>query len=176
MAYLGSVSKGLTNGEDLTAEPHFRSLCLTRVNPHELDNQLQDANKKITSSPPIYQKEGRGWILDEILYMDLSIAQYTPLKKSSYIPLPKKLNTKKAINDVKILTANILCGQFLHLFIPCIHWKDNPERLHHYQRFQDELNFDGIGFPLAIDEVGKFERQNNISINVFGFEDVLFPI
>ena len=50
------------------------------------------------------------------------------------------------------------------------------ERLYHYQHFQDELDFSGIEFPVTVDEIGKFERQNNISVNKFGFEDVLFPL
>ncbi|XP_028408129.1 uncharacterized protein LOC114530722 [Dendronephthya gigantea] len=54
--------------------------------------------------------------------------------------------------------------------------KQSAERLHHYQQFQDELDFAGIEFPVTVDKIGKFERQNNISINVFGFEDVLFPL
>ncbi len=49
------------------------------------------------------------------------------------------------------------------------------EKLHH-QQFQDELDFTGIEFPVAIDKIGKFEHQNNTSVNVFGFEDVLFPL
>jgi hypothetical protein len=46
----------------------------------------------------------------------------------------------------------------------------------YYQQFQDELDFSGIEFPVTIDKIGKFERQNNISVNVFGFEDVLLTI
>ena len=42
--------------------------------------------------------------------------------------------------------------------------------------YKNELNFDGIEFPVTIDKIEKFERQNNISVNVFGFEDVLFPV
>ncbi len=101
------------------------------------------------------------------------IAQYTPLKGSSYIPLPRKLKTKKAIinvknNDNKCFMWSILAG---------IHSTSrDSERLHHYQQCQDELDFTGIEFPVAIDKIGKFERQNNISVNVFGFEDVLFPL
>ncbi|XP_028416042.1 uncharacterized protein LOC114539623 [Dendronephthya gigantea] len=47
---------------------------------------------------------------------------------------------------------------------------------HHYQQFQDELDLAGIEFPVTVDKIEKFERQNNISVNVLGFEDVLFPI
>jgi hypothetical protein len=45
----------------------------------------------------------------------------------------------------------------------------HPERTHHYQEFQDELNFDGIEFPVTTDKIGKFERQNNISSECIWF-------
>ena len=89
------------DGEDLITEPHFRSLCMKTVNQHELENQLEEAKQKITQSLVLFQKEGSGWVLDEILHLDLSIAQYTPVKGSSYIPLPTKLKTKKAIINIK---------------------------------------------------------------------------
>ena len=54
--------------------------------------------------------------------------------------------------------------------------KQTAERLYHYQQFQDELDFSGIEFPVTVDKIDKFEKQNNISVNVFGFEDVLFPL
>ncbi len=71
------------------------------VDQHELHNQLEEAKQKITQSLVLFQKEGSGWVLDEIVHLDLSITQYTPLKGSSYIPLPRKLKTKKAIINVK---------------------------------------------------------------------------
>jgi hypothetical protein len=49
-------------------------------------------------------------------------------------------------------------------------------RLNHYKEFENELDFTGIEFPVTVDKIGKFEKQNNISVNVFGFEDVLFPL
>ncbi|CAB3990349.1 Hypothetical predicted protein [Paramuricea clavata] len=71
------------------------------VNAHDMEKQLQEACSKITDSLVIYQKEGSAWILDKIIYLDLNMAKYTLLKGSSYISLPKKLNTKKAIINVK---------------------------------------------------------------------------
>jgi hypothetical protein len=80
--------KPKVDGEDLFSEPHFRSLCTTTVNAHDMEKQLKEACSKILDSLAIYQKEGSGWILDEILHLDLKMAKYTPLKGSSYIPLP----------------------------------------------------------------------------------------
>lgn len=43
----------------------------------------------------------------------------------------------------------------------------NPNRLSNYEQYADELNFDGIDFPMSINDIKKFEAQNeNISINV----------
>ena len=166
--------KPKVDGEDLFSEPHFRSLCATTVDVHDMEKQLQEACSKIIDSLAIYQKEGSGWVLDEILHLDLNMAKYTPLKGSSYIPLPKKLKTKKAIINVKNSDNKSFMWSILAALHPVEHTR-NPERIHHYRHYQDELNFAGIEFPVTIDKIG-FERQNNISVNVFGFEDVLFPI
>ena len=55
--------------------------------------------------------------------------------------------------------------------------RSNPERIHHYQPHVKELNFDGIEFPVPVSKIPKFEKQNEIAINVFGFErGALFPV
>ncbi|XP_028417042.1 uncharacterized protein LOC114541307 [Dendronephthya gigantea] len=161
------------NGESLATESHFRSLCMKTVGQQELHNQLEEVKQKITQSLVLFQKEGSGWVLDEILHLDLSIAQYTPVKGSSYIPLPSKINAKKAVINIKNSDNKCFMWSVLAALHPV---KQSAERLHHYQQFQDELDLAGIEFPVTVDKIGKFERQNHISVNVFGFEDVLFPI
>ena len=39
-------------------------------------------------------------------------------------------------------------------------WSVLAAKLHH-QQFQDELDFTGIEFPVAIDKIGKFKCENN---------------
>ncbi|XP_028410570.1 uncharacterized protein LOC114533268 [Dendronephthya gigantea] len=128
------------DGEDLITEPHFRSLCMKTVNQHELSNQLDEAKQKIVQSLVLFQKEGSGWILDEILHLDLCMAKYTPVKGSSYVPLPRTIAGKKAVINVKNSDSKCFMWAVLAALHP-IHWKNNPERLHHYENFQDELNF-----------------------------------
>ncbi|CAB4015603.1 Gastrula zinc finger [Paramuricea clavata] len=71
--------KPKVDGEDLFSEPHFRSLCTTTVNVHDVEKQIQEACSKIIDSLAIYRTEGSGWVLDEILHLDLNMAKYTPL-------------------------------------------------------------------------------------------------
>ena len=138
------------DGEDLITEPHFRSHCMKTVNQHELENQLEEAKQKITQSLVLFQKEGSGWVLDEILHLDLSIARYTPVKGSSYIPLPSKLKAKKAIINIKNSDNKCFMWSVLAGIHPSSHHVD---RLHQYQQFQEELDFTGIEFPVTIDKI-----------------------
>ena len=118
------------DGEDLITKPHFRSLCMKTVNQHELENQLEEAKQKITQSLVLFQKEGSGWVLDEIIHLDLSIAQYTPVKGSSYIPLPSKLKVKKAIINIKNSDNKCFMWSVLAGIHPSSHHVDT---LHQYQ-------------------------------------------
>ncbi|CAC5369843.1 unnamed protein product [Mytilus coruscus] len=53
----------------------------------------------------------------------------------------------------------------------------NPDRVSHYMKYEDSLNLTGIDFPVSLAKVEKFEKQTNLSINVFGWEDgEIFPL
>ena len=57
-------------GEDVTTEAHFRSSCMRTVDQHELYNQLEEAKQAAIQAMVLFQKEGSGWVLDEILHLD----------------------------------------------------------------------------------------------------------
>lgn len=57
--------KPKVDSSDFVSEPHFRSLCMTIVNVHETEDQLNKVNQK-----EAYQKEGSGWALSAILHFD----------------------------------------------------------------------------------------------------------
>ena len=45
-----------------------------------------------------------------------------------------------------------------------------PERVSKYREHERELNFDGISFPVSLKDITKFETQNGVSVNVFGYD------
>ena len=49
--------------------------------------------------------------------------------------------------------------------------KRNCERISHYKKYVDTLNYDRIEFPVSIKQKPKIEDQNNISINMFGYKN-----
>ena len=98
----------------------------------------------------------------------MNIAKYTPLKGSSYIELPKYLQTKKAIVNVKNQDNECLKWALLSALHPVEHGR-NPDRVSKYKPYENELNFAGVGFPVTLKDIPKVEKQNNLAINVFGY-------
>ena len=54
---------------------------------------------------------------------------------------------------------------------------NHSTRVLKYQEYEHELNMSGIQYPVDIKNISKFEHQNNISINVYVYDDKkIFPL
>ena len=52
-------------------------------------------------------------------------------------------------------------------------WMDinsHPERVSNLREFADNYDWSVLEFPVSINDVGKFEAKNNISVNVLSLE------
>jgi hypothetical protein len=55
--------------------------------------------------------------------------------------------------------------------------QQNPDRVSKYENYIDALNFTGMVFPMKIKDIPKFEKNNEISVNVFGYENAeIYPL
>ena len=80
---------------------HFCGNCQIALKAEDIDENLQELIKKMYSSFLEYQRQGSNWSLDKILKIQIHLVRYKPIKGSSYIPLPIKLRSKKAIINVQ---------------------------------------------------------------------------
>lgn len=113
---------------------------------------------------------GSGFTLSQIVKLDVQICSYEPLRGSSYIETPKKIQNKKAIVNVKNTFDN-MCFKWaiLSALYPV---SRNPQRVQHYWKYEKTLNFNGIDFPVRLNQIDKFTSQNDeISINVYYFDE-----
>ena len=163
-----------TEGEEIVAMPYFTSKCNQLVNPQDTTEQVMAAKQKILNGLDEYLSMGSGWVFDRVLLVFINIGKYQPLRGTSYIPLPKGLNACRGI--VNIQNNDEKC--FIYSVLAKLHPKpQNPHRPTHYQPYEQELNMHDIEMPMKLSQISKFEKQNNISINVFGFEEsVVFPL
>ncbi|CAD6210684.1 GSCOCG00010926001-RA-CDS, partial [Cotesia congregata] len=80
--------------------------------------------------------------------------------------MPKSIKDKKAV--VNIHNNDNLC--FLWAVVAAFHpapdWK-NVSRVTSYPHYSQVLNYSGIKFPITLKDIPRFEKMNNLSINVY---------
>ena len=117
--------------------------------------------------------EGSGWTIDRIDDHYINIVVYDPLKGNSYILLSQELNyPRKGL--VNLENDDNECFSWCHIrfFNP---QDKEPQRTKKSDKTMvEQLNYDGIEFPVATKHYGKIEEQNSININVFGYENKQF--
>lgn len=100
--------------------------------------------------------------------VSIQVLQYRPLTGSSYTPLPKFIADTKSIINIK--NTDHKC--FLWSCIASRHIPDHhAERINHYEPFINEFKYDETDMPMKINKVSKFEKANNVNINVYTLED-----
>ena len=112
--------------------------------------QIQTGIKKFTNT-------ASGLEIDHCIKLFLNIAKYDPLKGSSYIPLPKALENKKAIINVKNNDNERLKWALLSALYPDDSTHKNE--VSRYRKYAHNLNMDGIDFPTPINTKSKETKQ-----------------
>jgi len=99
------------------------------------------------------------------------------MRASSYVTLPKQINTKKATLNIQNKDNKCFAWSVLAK-IHHVDRKNHPERVNNYRQYEQELDMNGIDCPVKITDIAKFERQNtSIIVNVFGLDDTkIFPL
>ena len=111
-----------------------------------------------------FQERDSGWTLRTILNLTISIKKLQPLHAGSYIELPKVIQNKKACVNVKNNDDKCFMCAILSALHPA---KDSAKRVSNYTPFENELNFNKIDFPVPPQQISRFEKQNDVSINLF---------
>ena len=98
------------------------------------------------------------------------------MRASSYLPLSKDLKAKQGCLSIQNNDEKFLLWSILALLHP-VKYRNNPNRVSKYQEYEHDLSMTGIQYPVDIKDIGKFEHENDISVNVYGYEDKkIFPL
>ena len=99
------------------------------------------------------------FVFDEVLYIDVDFHQLNLTRGSSYLSLPDWLARKKAIINPK--SKDQECYKWA--VIAASRWEEinnNPERISKLTRFETDFDWSGIGFPVSVKDIKKFELRN----------------
>ena len=145
----------------------------------QIDKTMQLAGDTLITRAHNFLRQGSNWQILSVNFQYIDILLYNPLEGSSYIELSKELqNPRKGLINIK--NEDQKC--FLYCLLYHFHkdeMANNPQRVSKYKRYEGSvsLNFNGINFPVAIKDIPKIEKMNNISVNVFGYESKrTFPL
>ena len=140
---------------------------ITKVD--DIEPELNISRQEILNTIDKWVSEGSGWVIDRIDSHYINVTLYKPLNGSRYIELPTELrNSKKGLINMK--NEDEECFRWCHIRHLNPHIK-YPERIKKEdKKMINELNYDGIDFPISQKHYNKVEKQNSIGINVFGYE------
>ena len=131
------------------------------------DDEIFEMVDQMNNSIQIFSTRGRGFVVQKIDHLDININKFKSIRGSSYIAIPSALVGNHFLlnirnNDNKCFAYSVFAALFPQ--------KENKNRQNKYKPSLHKLNFDNIEFPMTLTDVPKFEKQNNIGINVFGFK------
>ena len=156
-------------------EPYFKSKSKTITHPDMINDLIIEAEEEIRNKIADWLSEGSNWVIELILDHYLNIIEYTPLRGSSYIPLPKELkNSMKGL--INLQNEDEKC------FLWCHVRHLNPEKKHPERiKLTDKesikkLDYSGVTFPVSYKDYNKIEKQNQINVYVYGYSSFIYPI
>ena len=143
----------------------FNSL-MTSV--YQGSNQIVDgmiANMKFQIEKPVLLNSR--FVFNQFLYLDVNFHLLNLMRGSSYFPLPDWLARKKAI--VNPHNDDEECFKWSVITAEKVGMKD-PQRVSNLRKFTDNYDWSGLKFPVSSKDIGKFESNNNVSVNVLAVE------
>lgn len=127
-----------------------------------------------------FQETDSGWTLKEINFLTIHMQDFNPMRAGTFIELPIFIQEKKAC--VNVVNSDNMCFKWSvlaglkQLDISENHKQGiatpnlrNANRVSIYKNCESEydLDFSEINFPTPVEDIEKFEKKNNISINLY---------
>ena len=135
------------------------------------DRSIQTIEERIQN----FNQRGSNWRFQRVLSLDVHFTDFQPLRGSTFLRLPSKISTKKAVINMKNNDDHCFKWSVVRALNPV---EKNSERITKELKDQSErLDWRGLKFPVDLKQIIIFEKLNpQISINVFGFEGDVNPL
>lgn len=182
--YLKFISSTADSGESqkVGSISHITKMTLTTLGD-DLQELYEIHAKDICTKMSEFQERDSGWSLTRINCLNLNINQVTVFRGSAYISLPSAL-TKKSRTFLNILNHDDYCFKWCVIawLLKDSSLPNNEMRKPETYKIADissnvikvndvTLNFSTISFPLKLKDIKIFEKNNEISVNVFGYDN-----
>ena len=79
------------------------------------------------------------------------------MRGGTYIPFPEFIKKKNAITNIENEDDKCFLWSVLRYLHPV---QKNGERINDFKKYENDLNFKGIDFPVKVKDIQKFENNN----------------
>ena len=129
--------------------------------------------KQLENRIETYEGTGSGWVIANLVSLDTTIWQLDPLRASSYHALPKWIQDTLCVLNIK--NNDQLCFKYAvlaGLYLPKLNRRKCSTYSYPYANTLEDTpeDFSMLTFPVPLREISKFEKMNNISVNVYGID------
>ena len=153
------------DGEETVEIKYFNTKTAPIYSTMDLNEWfVMNVQNPIDTDMEEFQERESGWTLKSILNLVVNIYKFNPMRGNSYIDLPPFIKNKKACINVENKDNECFKWAILSALHPA---KKNANRAVSYVPYKNDPNFKGIDFPVDPRKVGKFEKQNDVSVNVY---------
>ena len=156
-------------------EPYFNAGPFTVTNRIDIEESIDKGIERILELIAVWLSEGSGWGFESVKLHIINIVSYFPLRGTSYIQLPEELrNSMKGLINPK--NEDNRCFLWCHnRYLNPL--KVHPERITKADRETvKRLDYTGVTFPVTVKDIKRIEKQNEININLFGYDKGAYPI
>ncbi|XP_072400684.1 uncharacterized protein [Diabrotica undecimpunctata] len=156
----------IVSGEKILKDTKYFT---TSNSPIDRDTNLDEWFEKKVMEPinrdlEEFQERDSGWALKAVVNLWVNINKYTPQLGSSYIELIPQIKRKKACVNVKNDDEACFAWSVISALNPV---DKDPQRVSKYPHYSQVLKLKGIQWPMSMKQIPNFEKQNDISINVY---------
>lgn len=122
-----------------------------------------------------FQERDSGWALSRILYLLVNINQFSPMTAGCRMKLPKWIEKKHAVVNVKSNDQACFAWSVLAALEPATENVTCPSS---YRDYKVALNTSRITFPMDLKNIKAFEEDNHVLINIFiiSGENMIAPL
>ena len=133
----------------------------------DIDQSIEEYKEDLMRQISEFEAKQSGWVFSSVIFLEINIYKYRRLKGSSYIDLPDIIKNKKACLNVKNTDQQCFLYSVILHDNPTIRHIDRGERV--FNNYIDKYNNDVINYPMSLEQISKFEKQNNKTINVYRY-------
>ena len=160
-------SVDMTTGEETKKEAKFYFNFHEIYKGSDFQEVISEMKGRVLESMDNYTSGKSNWRFEKLIELEIQIEEIHDDGVGKFIPTPPEIANKNATINMKNENDDCFKWCVTRALFPT---KIHPERVTNELKEQaTTLNWKGVNFPAEIRDIAIFEKNNNVSINVFRF-------